>query len=130
MPHRFALLVPCHNAVRFLPRLWETVRSQTRPSEEWICHDDASTDETAEVARSLGAQVIHGQTNIGPVAARNPTPAVRLPPMTRPSSLAPSPMPVPPWFRLTGGVGSFRMSTRRFRLLPVAYLWSQSRPRW
>jgi len=66
-----SLLVPCHNAARYLPRLWETVRAQSRPFAEFICYDDASTDDTAGIARSLGATVLHGETNGGPAHARN-----------------------------------------------------------
>jgi GT2 family glycosyltransferase len=68
---RSSLLVPCYNAAHFLPRLWEAVRAQTRPFDEIICYDDASTDDTAAVARSFGASVIRGKTNAGPAHARN-----------------------------------------------------------
>jgi glycosyltransferase involved in cell wall biosynthesis len=68
---RSSLLVPCYNAARFLPRLWETVRAQTRSFDEIICYDDASTDDTVNVARALGARVIRGETNAGPAHARN-----------------------------------------------------------
>ena len=66
-----SLLVPCYNAAGFLPRLWETVRKQTRPFHEIVCYDDASTDDTARVARELGATVIRGDENRGPAYARN-----------------------------------------------------------
>lgn len=66
-----SLLVPCHNAARNLPRLWATVRAQTRPFTEFICYDDASTDDTAAVARGLGATIIRGEQNHGPAHARN-----------------------------------------------------------
>ena len=66
-----SLLVPCHNAARYLPRLWETVRLQHQPFDEILCYDDASTDNTAAIAASLGAQVIRGPRNVGPAAARN-----------------------------------------------------------
>jgi glycosyltransferase involved in cell wall biosynthesis len=66
-----ALLVPCHNAGRFLPRLFATVAAQTRPFGEIICYDDASTDDTAAVAARLGARVIRGEQNRGPGHARN-----------------------------------------------------------
>jgi len=66
-----SLLIPCHNAAEHLPRLWETVRAQTQPFDEIICYDDASTDRTAEVARSLGAHVLRGERNGGPAHARN-----------------------------------------------------------
>jgi glycosyltransferase involved in cell wall biosynthesis len=67
----FSLLVPCYNAAGFLPRLWATVRAQTRSFDEFICYDDASTDDTARVAESLGATVIRGERNGGPARARN-----------------------------------------------------------
>jgi glycosyltransferase involved in cell wall biosynthesis len=68
---RCSLLVPCHNAAGHLPRLWTTVRAQTQSFAELICYDDASTDDTAEVARSLGAKVLCGEINGGPAHARN-----------------------------------------------------------
>lgn len=66
-----ALLVPCHNAAAFLPRLFATVAAQTRPFDEIICYDDASTDDTAAVAARLGARVVRGEQNRGPAHARN-----------------------------------------------------------
>jgi glycosyltransferase involved in cell wall biosynthesis len=66
-----SLLVPCYNAANFLPRLWATVRVQTRPFDELLCYDDASSDDTAAVAQSLGATVIRGERNAGPAFARN-----------------------------------------------------------
>ena len=68
---KYSLLVPSYNAAGVLPRLWATVRAQTRPFDEIICYDDASSDNTAEVARSLGATVIRGEHNRGPAHARN-----------------------------------------------------------
>lgn len=68
---RVALLVPAYNARRFLPRLWEGVRAQVRPFDEcWVC-DDASSDDTAQVAADLGARVLRNPTNLGPAATRN-----------------------------------------------------------
>ncbi len=66
-----SLLIPCHNAASFLPRLWQTVRAQTLPFDEILCYDDASTDDTAEVAGRLGARVLRGEGNLGPAHARN-----------------------------------------------------------
>lgn len=70
-PNRCSLLVPCYNAATYLPRLWQTVVAQTVPFDEIICYDDASTDATAEVARSLGARVLRGDRNRGAACARN-----------------------------------------------------------
>lgn len=66
-----SLLIPCYKAAGFLPRLWETIRAQTKPFDEIICYDDASPDRTADVARELGATVIAGRENRGPAHARN-----------------------------------------------------------
>ncbi len=55
----------------FLPRLFATVAAQSRPFDEIICYDDASSDDTAIVAARLGAKVIRGEQNRGPAYARN-----------------------------------------------------------
>jgi len=70
-PGPVSLLVPCHNAAAHLPGLWATVRAQTRPFDECLCYDDASTDDTAAVARGLGATVLTGERNRGAAHARN-----------------------------------------------------------
>ncbi len=65
------LLIPCYNAARYLPRLMETVRAQTKPFAEIICYDDGSSDATVQVARDLGLPIIVGEKNQGPAYARN-----------------------------------------------------------
>ena len=65
------LLIPCYNAASYLPELFACIRAQTVPFKEVICYDDASTDETAEVAASFGARVILGDINRGAAYARN-----------------------------------------------------------
>lgn len=66
-----SLLIPCYNAADYLPRLWKAVEEQIVPFDEIICYDDGSTDQTADVARELGAKVILGHTCYGPSYARN-----------------------------------------------------------
>ena len=66
-----SLLIPCYNAAQYLPRLWQTVEAQTVPFDEIICYDDGSTDNTADVARELGAKVIQGDRCRGAAYARN-----------------------------------------------------------
>lgn len=66
-----SLLIPCHNAAQYLPRLWETIRSQTIPFDEILCYDDGSTDNTAEIAEQLGATVIRSKVCRGAAFARN-----------------------------------------------------------
>jgi glycosyltransferase involved in cell wall biosynthesis len=65
------LLVPCHNAGRYLGRLLESVRAQTSPFARILCYDDASTDDTLSVAAGLGLEILRGETNRGPAFARN-----------------------------------------------------------
>jgi glycosyltransferase involved in cell wall biosynthesis len=66
-----ALLIPCHNAAAFLPRLFASARAQTKPFDEIVCYDDASNDDTAAVAAQFGARVLRGAENRGPAHARN-----------------------------------------------------------
>ena len=68
---RCSLLVPCRNGARYLPRLWATVRAQTRPFDECVVFDDASDDGTSAEAGRLGATVLHSPHRIGAPAARN-----------------------------------------------------------
>ena len=66
-----ALLVPCHNGAAFLPRLFHSVRAQSRAFDEILLFDDASTDGSGEIAAGLGAKVLRAHTPLGPAAARN-----------------------------------------------------------
>jgi GT2 family glycosyltransferase len=60
-----ALCIPAYNATAFLGRLLESARRQTVPFDEIWVYDDASKDDTAGLARSLGAQVVRGEVNHG-----------------------------------------------------------------
>jgi GT2 family glycosyltransferase len=60
-----ALCIPAYNAAGFIGRLLESARQQTMPFDEIWVYDDASTDDTAGVARNLGAQVVRGEHNTG-----------------------------------------------------------------
>lgn len=70
-PPQITLLVPCYNAGRYLPRLIASARAQTRPFDAILCYDDGSTDDTVDVARSLGVEIITGNPNRGVAAACN-----------------------------------------------------------
>jgi glycosyltransferase involved in cell wall biosynthesis len=60
---RVAVIIPCHNYARYLGKAIESVLRQSHPAAEIIVVDDASEDETPEVARSYatnGVQYIRG----------------------------------------------------------------------
>lgn len=66
-----ALLVPCYNAERFLPRLREQI-DRLRPAfDEVLLVDDGSGDRTADVAESFGFRIHRLSRNLGPGGARN-----------------------------------------------------------
>lgn len=68
---RTALLVPCYNAVRFLPRLREQVDRLSPAFDEVLLADDASKDDTASFAEQMGFRVLRLKSNLGPGGARN-----------------------------------------------------------
>jgi glycosyltransferase involved in cell wall biosynthesis len=66
-----ALCIPAHNAAAFLPRLLGSAAHQHIPFDEVLVYDDCSTDNTGDVARSLGATVIRGDQNLGCSSGKN-----------------------------------------------------------
>lgn len=66
-----ALLVPCYNAVRFLPRLRAQVDQLTPAFDEVLLADDCSQDATATEAEALGFKILRLPKNLGPGGARN-----------------------------------------------------------
>lgn len=71
MSSEIALLIPAFNAARQLPKLLEAAVEQTTAFQEIILYDDASTDNSAAVAKDYGIRVLSGQTNSGAAVARN-----------------------------------------------------------
>ena len=71
-PCEVAVIVPCHNAARYLPRALDSVLAQTYPNFSLSVIDDGSTDETASVLRPYAAygSCIRQQRS-GVAAARN-----------------------------------------------------------
>jgi glycosyltransferase involved in cell wall biosynthesis len=67
---KISVVIPSYNAAHFLPRCLNSVFSQTLKPDEVIVVDDGSSDETAAVARQLGATVV-SRSNGGLSAARN-----------------------------------------------------------
>ena len=53
---RIALIIPCLNEAKALPRLFEQIRAHL-PSSEVHIFDNGSTYNTSEIARSYGAHV-------------------------------------------------------------------------
>lgn len=71
-----SVVVPCYNLGSFLPACVDSVKQQTMPDWEMIIVNDASTDNSAEVADTLAAtddriRVIHQPRNHHVSAARN-----------------------------------------------------------
>lgn len=67
---RISVVIPAYNAAHFLPRCLESVFAQTLQPAEVIVVDDGSKDDTAAVAKKLGATVV-SRANGGLSAARN-----------------------------------------------------------
>ena len=68
---RFSLLVPCYNAEKYIDSFLGNFSKLSMPFDEVIFYDDASTDQTAQIIKSRGYQLIAGETNKGPGFARN-----------------------------------------------------------
>lgn len=65
-----SVIVPAYNAAQTLPACLAALCRQTQPPDEIIVVDDGSQDQTAQLARAHGAQVLE-QPHLGPAAARN-----------------------------------------------------------
>ena len=65
------VVMPCYNGAAYLERSIASVRAQTIPVSRIVVVDDASTDDSARIAASLGAEVISLPVNQGPSVARN-----------------------------------------------------------
>ena len=63
-----SVLIPAYNRSRLLERALRSVNSQTRRADQVIVVDDASTDDTPQVAEALGAELIRHGRNLGPSA--------------------------------------------------------------
>jgi glycosyltransferase involved in cell wall biosynthesis len=65
-----SVVIPAFNAEATLPACLSALQCQTQPPGEIIVADDGSSDDTAGVARRLGATVV-SHLHQGPAAARN-----------------------------------------------------------
>ena len=70
-----SVIIPAHNAARFLPETLEALAGNDLRNTEVILVDDASSDSTVEVARrfeaSLSLRVVTSASQSGPAGARN-----------------------------------------------------------
>ena len=68
-----SVVIPAFNAAGAIAAALSSVAAQTRPPAEVVVVDDASTDNTADVARSGSSnhRIIQSPCNLGPAAARN-----------------------------------------------------------
>lgn len=66
-----ALLIPAYNAAAHLPRLLSSAAAQADPFDEVWVYDDASTDDTSDVAKRWGARVVRGDVNRGCSVGKN-----------------------------------------------------------
>ncbi|ALJ90917.1 glycosyltransferase family 2 protein [Thermus aquaticus] len=69
MKPRVSVVVPARNEEEFIGACLESILKQNPPPHEIIVVDNASTDRTGEIARSMGAKVIY-QSKIGLHIAR------------------------------------------------------------
>lgn len=72
-PHSFSIIIPCHNAASTLGKCLKALLNSDYPRDlfEIIIADDLSTDDSLEIARSLGARIIETEEKSGPGGARN-----------------------------------------------------------
>jgi glycosyltransferase involved in cell wall biosynthesis len=66
-----SVVIPAFNRAATIEQAVASAREQTRAPREIIVVDDASSDETAEVARRAGARVVRLEKNQGCSSARN-----------------------------------------------------------
>lgn len=67
-----SVVIPVFNGASFLAGAVAVIRAQTHRAAQIIVVDDGSTDDTAQVAQSLGPDIeFVSQENRGPAAARN-----------------------------------------------------------
>ncbi len=71
VPVQLSVVVPARDAGPLLRACLERLAASSRSDFETIVVDDASTDDTGDVARAHGARVIHLARQGGPAAARN-----------------------------------------------------------
>ncbi len=66
-----SVIVPAHNSRKFIRQCLEALGESTYKSFEIIVIDDASTDNTIDIAREMGSTVLELNCQSGPAIARN-----------------------------------------------------------
>lgn len=66
-----SVIIPVRNSAESLEAVLRALSASTYPSFEVIVVDDASTDETADIAQRSGVTVVRREQQGGPAAARN-----------------------------------------------------------
>ncbi|GAB4368867.1 MAG: hypothetical protein OHK0021_11960 [Bryobacter sp.] len=66
-----SVIIPAFHAAAYLPALAEAIRRSTHVPKEVILVDDASLDNTREIASRLGFRVVQNPSQCGPALARN-----------------------------------------------------------
>lgn len=76
IPPEISVVIPCYNYGRYLPEAIGSLKAQTFQSFEIIIVNDASTDDSLDIAQSLadpwqGIKLIHLSNNVGTAGAVN-----------------------------------------------------------
>jgi len=66
-----SVIIPAYNSTKFITKCLEALKDSTFESYEIILIDDASTDNTAEIAKNMGSRVFKTEYQSGPAVARN-----------------------------------------------------------
>src|SRR5262245_62510331 len=68
---RTSVVIPCRNSARTVADAVASACAQSEPPAEVVVGDDASTDDSADAARTAGARVIRNGTRRNAGGARN-----------------------------------------------------------
>ena len=68
---RISVVIPTRNGARTLAACLESLRASSSPPAEIIVVDDASNDDTGDIARRFDCRVIRADENIGAARAKN-----------------------------------------------------------
>jgi len=68
---KISVIIPCFNCAKNIRRVLDGVIQQSLKPHEVICVDDASTDNTVDILKTLDVHLVCHSSNQGPAAARN-----------------------------------------------------------